>query len=91
MLFRANHVVSLTLDKTLGQRQFRPRNVVEEKYTGGKKKFRVLCGTVNAKNRMGGYNGMSYWLAIDYGEGFKGLRMGDGAEVLCRHHGASGK
>jgi len=70
---------------------FKPRSVVEEQYVGGKKKFRVLCGTANAKNRMGGYNGMSYWLAIDYGDGFKALRLGDGAEVLCQHYGALGQ
>lgn len=69
-------------------RTFKPRSVIEEQYVGGKKKLRVMCGTANAKNRMGGYNGMNYWLAIDYGDGFKVLRFGGGAEILCQHYGA---
>ncbi len=67
---------------------YTPMSVTEEQYVGGVKKFRVLCGTANAKNRMGGYNGFSYWLAIDYGSGFKVMRFGGGAEMLCDHYGA---
>lgn len=66
---------------------FIPMLVVEEKHVGGTKQLRILCGKANAKNKMGGYNGFSYWLAIDYEDGFEVSHFGKGTEVLCEHYG----